>query len=123
MVIALAAAYLAEDIDIRQEVHLNAPLTFTLASLATPATHIKRKASRFVATLARLRQHGIKITNCREYSRVGRGIRARSASNRRLINADHLVHMLHSSYRFMSPGLFTRAIELAGKRSVKDVIH
>ena len=41
MVVALPAAYLTEHIHVWQEIHFNATLAFTLASLAASTAHIE----------------------------------------------------------------------------------
>src|SRR3954470_21506686 len=43
MVIAMAAADLAQDVDVRHKVHFNPALTLTLAMLATSTGHVERK--------------------------------------------------------------------------------
>jgi nucleotidyltransferase AbiEii toxin of type IV toxin-antitoxin system len=55
----------------------DAALAFALASLAASAGNVEGKASRLVAALARFRQHRVEIAYLREYSGIGRRIRAR----------------------------------------------
>src|SRR5579864_4540689 len=94
MVVTLASADLAQDVNVRHEIHLNPPFAFTLAMFAASARNVKRKTPCFVTTLARLRQHGIQITDMRENAGISRGIRSWRSANGRLINANHFVNML-----------------------------
>ncbi len=123
LVVALAAADFAEDVDVGQEVHLDAALAFALAGFAASAGHVEGEASGLVATLARFRQHGEEIANLREDAGVGRGIRTRRAANRRLVNANDFVDVLDSGDRLVLTGLFARTIEPLRQRAVEDVIH
>ncbi len=97
VVVAFAATHFAEHVNIGQEVHLDSPLSFALACLAPSSWNIERKASCLVAPLSRFRQHGVEIANLRKHSRIGRGIRARSAANRRLVDANDFVDKLRSA--------------------------
>ncbi len=58
-VVALAAADLAEHVDVGQKIHLNPALAFALAGLTAPAGDVEGEAPHLVAALTRLRQHGI----------------------------------------------------------------
>ena len=56
-----------------------------------PPDDVEGEAPGLVAALARLRQHGVELANVGEDAGVGRRIRARRASDGRLIDADDLV--------------------------------
>src|ERR1700746_5423 len=73
-VVAAATTDFAEHIHIGQEIHLDAPLAFALARLATATGNVKRKSSGFVAALARLGEHRIEIADRGKDSGVCRGI-------------------------------------------------
>ncbi len=123
MVVAAPAAYLAQHINVRQKIHLDAPLPFPLAGLATTAGNIERKPSRLVTALACLRQHGVEVAHLREHPGIGRGIRARRTPDRRLIDANHFVDVLRSRNRLVLARPFARPIELPRQRAIKNVIH
>ena len=63
VVVALAAADLAQHVDVGQKIHLDAALALALAGFAAPAGHVEGEASGLVAALARLRQHGVEIAD------------------------------------------------------------
>src|SRR5215831_5620843 len=123
MVIAMSAADFAQDINVRHEVHFNAALAFTLAVLTTSAGDVEGKPAGLVPTLARLRQHGIKIADMREDAGVCCGIGARRPADGRLINADDLINMLSTGDGFVRSGLFARAIQRPSQGFIENVIH
>src|SRR6266481_5247194 len=96
MVVALASAHLAENINIGQKVHFDAALSLALAVLAATAGDVEGKTPGFVPALARFRQHGVEVADMGEYSGVGGGIGAWCASNRRLVNAYDFVDVLRA---------------------------
>ena len=96
MIVAFAAADLAQHVHVRQKVHLDAALPFALAGFAASAGNVEREASSLVAAFARLRQHGVEIANLGKDAGVGRGIRTRCAADRRLVDTDDLVDELGS---------------------------
>src|SRR5690348_5209965 len=123
MVIALAATDLAQDVNIGHKVHLNTALAFTLAVLTPAARDVERKTPCFVTTLTRFRQHGIEIADISEDTCIGCRIGTWRPSNRRLINANHLINVLRPGNGFVSSGLFPRSIELAGQGFVQNVVY
>src|SRR5271157_4277366 len=52
VIVALAAADFAKDVNVREKIHLDAPLAFALARLATSSGNVEGEASRLVAALA-----------------------------------------------------------------------
>ena len=119
----MATADLAQDVHIRQKIHLNPPLPLSLASLAASAGDVEGEPSRLVSTLARFRQHGVEIANLREDSGVGCRIRARRAPNRRLVDANDLVDIFGARDGFVRPRFFARAIQFLGQGTIENVIH
>ena len=93
-VVAAAAARVAGDEDVGQEVHLDAQHAVALAGLAAPALHVEREAPRLVAAGARVGQAGVEIAQEREDAGVRRGVRARRAADGRLVDRDDLVDVL-----------------------------
>src|SRR5579864_2053037 len=80
-IVALAAAYLAGDVNIGQEMHLDADDAVALARLAAAAFHVERKTPRPVAAHPPFRQLREKLADVREEPRVRRRIRTRRAAN------------------------------------------
>ena len=122
VVVAAAAADLAQHVDVGQKIHFDAALALTLARLAAPAGDVERKSSRLIAALARLRQHGVEIANRGEHAGVSRRIRARSAADGRLIDANDLVDVLRARDRLVLARFFARTIQLPCQRAIKNVI-
>ena len=95
-VVALAAALLAGDVDVGEEVHLDLHESVALAGLAAAALHVEGEAARAVAAELRLRHLGEELADGGEEAGVGRRVRARRASDRRLVDVDHLVEVLEA---------------------------
>ena len=122
LVIAPAIAHFALHVNVRHEVHFNAPLPIALAGFASPAGYVEAESSRLVSTLARLRQHGEKVADGRENLRICSWIGARRAPDRRLVDANHLVDLLGSGQRFVRARFLARSVNCPGQRTVKDVV-
>src|SRR6185436_19436338 len=78
-VVALATARLALDVDVEQEVHLDADDAVALARLAAPALDVEAIAPRLVPARLRLGQVDEQVADVREDARIGRGVRPRRA--------------------------------------------
>src|SRR5262249_36460704 len=90
-VVASAAARLAGDEDVREEVHLDAEDAVALTGFAAAAFDVERKAAGFVAARARFGEARVEIAEEREDAGVRRRIRSRGAADRGLIDRDDLV--------------------------------
>ena len=90
-VVALAVADVAGHVHVGQEVHLDLDQAVALTGLAAPAADIEGKTSGFVAACARFRHAGKQFADRCEHAGVGRGVGARRAPDRGLIDVDHLV--------------------------------
>src|SRR5207249_4496707 len=95
-IVPSAPAHVAENVNVRKKIHLDAFETFALAGFTAAALDVERKAPGLVTALARLRQHRVELANRREQSGVGSGIRSWGAADGRLVDLDHLVHVLQS---------------------------
>ncbi len=115
-VVARAAADVAEDVDVGQEVHLDALHAVALARLAAPALDVEGEAAGLVAALARFGQHRVQLADGREEPGVGRGVRARRAADGRLVDLDHLVDVLQPFDRVVLARL-CRASRRGGARA------
>ena len=90
-VVALALALVALDIDVGQEVHLDLDDAVALAGLAAAALHVEGEAAGLVAARLGFRQAGEPVADRREGAGIGRGVGARRAADRRLVDVDDLV--------------------------------
>src|SRR5439155_24245083 len=90
-VVTPAAARLASDEDVGEEMHLDAKHAVALAGFASTALHVERETTRLVAARARLGERRVEIAEQREHARVRRGVRPRRAADRRLIDRDDFV--------------------------------
>ena len=122
LVVAPAVADFAEDVDVGQEVHLDAALAVALAGFAAASGDVEGEAAGLVAALARLGQHGEEVADGGEDAGVGRRIGARRAADGRLVDADGLVDLVEALDACVFARLFARAVEFAGQRAVEDVV-
>ena len=74
LIVTASVTYFAEDVDVGQEVHLDAALTLALAGLAASALHVEGETAGLVAALAGLGQHGEEVAHGGEDAGVGRRI-------------------------------------------------
>ena len=95
-VVALALADVAGDVDVGQEVHLDLDDAVALAGLAAAALDVEGEAAGLVAARLGLGQAGEPLADRREGAGVGRGVGARRAADRRLVDVDDLVEMLEA---------------------------
>src|SRR5207302_10110858 len=118
-VVALALADVAGDVDVGQEVHLDLDDAVALAGLAAAALDVEREAAGLVAARLRLRQAGEPFADRREGAGVGRGVRARRAADRRLVDVDHLVEVLQALDAIVRGRGLRRPVEPARNRLVE----
>src|SRR5262249_45206717 len=111
-VVSRASTYIAQDVDVREKIHLDALQPVALTRLATPALHVERESSRFVASFARLGGHRIQLPDRSEHSGVRSWIRSRSSSDRRLIDLYDLVDVFETQYLTMRSRLDKTSIDL-----------
>src|SRR5437016_2991181 len=93
-VVGLPLAGIAGDVAVGQEVHLDLDDAVALAGLAAAALDVEGEAAGLVAARLCLRQPREPLADRRERAGIGRGIRARGAPDRRLVDVDDLVDML-----------------------------
>src|SRR6185295_5065508 len=87
-VVAPAVADLAVDVDVGQEVHLDALGPLALARLATAALDVEAEASDLVAADFCFPRLGEDLADLVEHAGVGRGIGAGRAPDRALVDLD-----------------------------------
>ena len=93
-VVAVAVADLARDVDIGQELHLDADDAVPLAGLAAAALDVEAEAPRLVAAYFGVGQAGEEVADLGEEIRVRRRVGARRAADGGLIDVHHLVEVL-----------------------------
>ena len=93
-VVAPAAARVALDPHIGQEVHLDAELAVAFAAIAATARHVETEAARRITPHLGFRQLRKQHANQLEHAGVRGRIRRRRVAQRLLIHANHLVDEL-----------------------------
>src|SRR5687768_12225713 len=121
-VVALSLAHLARHVDVGEEVHLDLDEAVALARLTAPAFDVEGEAPGAVAADLRLGELGEQLADRREEPRVRRGVRARRAPDRTLVDVDDLVDVLESRDPVVQPRDDARPVEVARERLVKDVL-
>ena len=95
-IVPVAAAHVAGDVHVGQEVHLDAFHAAAFASLAASAFDVKGKPAGFVTAGSGFGEHGVQLAKRRKQSRKGRRIRPRRTADRFLIDLDDLVHEIEA---------------------------
>jgi hypothetical protein len=103
-------------------VHLDLDQPIALAGLAAATLHVEAEPSRSVATNLGVWDLGEQLSDGSEQTGVGRRIRARRASDRTLVDVDHLVDVLDAGDPVVRSGNHPRAIEVPRQRSVQDIL-
>src|SRR5262249_17289011 len=93
-----------------------------LAGLAAAALDVEREAPRLVAAHPRLLRPREQRADEREDTGVGRGVAARGASDRRLVDVHDLVDVLGALDACVGAGTLLRAMEHLRQRAVQDVV-
>src|SRR4029079_3547208 len=122
-VITGPTANITKYINIGKEIHLDALHPVTLTRFTASTLDVEREASRFIGTLARLRQHRIELAEWRKQSCIGSGIRSGSSANRRLIDFDHFVDVFKTFQRLVWTRFRQRAIKMTRQSVVKNVFN
>ena len=120
-VVALALAGVAGDVDVGQKVHLDLDDAVALAGLAAAALDVEGEAPGLVAARLGFRQAGEPFADRREGAGIGRGVGARGAADRRLVDVDDLVDMLEALDAVVRGGAFAGVVQLAGDGAVERV--
>ena len=120
-VVALAVADVAGDVDVGEEVHLDLEEAVALARLAAAALDVEREAAGLVAARLAFGEAGEPVADLGEGAGVGRGVGARGAADRRLVDVDDLVEMLEAGDLVVAAGEDARAVQGAGGGGVERV--
>ena len=96
MIIAASSAGLTGDMNIREKMHLNLLDSIALTGITTPLFRVKTKMSDFVSSSTCFECLSEDFSYFRKDSRIRRWIRARSFSDRHLVDYDDLVKLFKS---------------------------
>src|SRR5690242_11740276 len=109
---APSPADVAQNLDVRQEAHLDGLYPLAFARLAAAARGIEREAAGGVAADARLRRAGVDAADLVPEADVGRGAGARGLADGRLIHLENPVEVLDTEHRIAADELAGRAAAL-----------
>ena len=121
-IVTLAAADLALDIDVRQEMHLDLDQAAAFAVLAPAALDVEAESAGIVTAHTGGRQLRKKLANRCECAGVSNRIRARRPADRALVDHDRLIYLLQSAERFEAPRLLLRIVKLAKQRAAQNIV-
>src|SRR5690606_11289466 len=121
-VVALSAAFLARDVDVGEEVHLDLDRAVALARLAPPAGDVERAAPRLVAPGPGLGRLGEELTYQAENPGVSSRIRAWGAPDRSRLDVDARVDELDALDPLVPAGDHTRPVHLGGQPLPEDLL-
>src|SRR6185503_4169979 len=121
-VVPAAAADVAGDVDVREEVHLDLDDAVPLARLAPAPADVEGKAPGQVAARPRLGDEREELADRGEEADVGRGVGPGRPADRRLVDVDDLVDRVDAGDLRVRPGEVVGAVELARERLVEDSV-
>jgi len=121
-VVALAVTHVTRNIHIRQKMHFDFDHAVTLAGFAASTLDVERKASRPIAAFARRRYAGEQFADGREQAGIGGGIGTRRASDRALIDVDHLVEKFQAADLGVRCGFGVAAVEMLRHGRIQRVV-
>src|SRR5439155_1264036 len=118
-----AAANLAGDEHVGEEVHLDGDQAVTGTRLAAAALHVEGETAGPVAARPGLGELGEELAYGAEGAGVRGRVRARAPADRRLIDLDHLVEHLPAAEPVVRSGLLAPAAEAPRERGVDRIHH
>src|SRR5687767_2036834 len=122
-VVALPGADLAGHVHVGEELHLDLDDPVARARLAPPALHVEGEAAGRVAADPGVGDLAEDVADRREEAGVGRGVRARCAADRRLVDVDHLVEELDALDDVVLARALLRLRDRLRETAVQDVVH
>ncbi|MBA7669098.1 hypothetical protein ES703_77226 [subsurface metagenome] len=122
-VITLPLTHLAGNGDIGQELHLDLDKPLPPTGFTAPALNVEREPPRSIAPHSGLRDSGKKLTDRSKGAGIGGGVAAGGASDRRLVDIDHLVNMLNADNAIALPCSFPRAIEELCQLLIQNIVN
>src|SRR5436190_8739087 len=120
-VITFAAAGFAGNAHVGQEVHLDGAHAGAFACLAAPARGVEAEPPRLVPADLRARQLCVQFPDVVEQTGVGRRIASRRATDRALVDLDHLVDQVHPFDLPVGERMRLAAIEMLAQDRVQRV--
>src|SRR5271155_3019712 len=81
LIVTATVTYFAEDVDVGEEVHLDAALAFALAGFASSSLDVEGETAGLVTALARLGEHGEEVADGGEDTGVRGWVAAWGAAN------------------------------------------
>ena len=121
-VVPRTVTHLAGNVDVGQEVHLDLDGSLALARLAASALDVEREPSWLVAAHLRFGRRCEQRADLVEDTRVGRRIRARCPTDRRLIDLHELVEVAETVHTGVPARNLTRTVELVRQDRREDVV-
>ena len=122
-VVALSLADLACDVDVGQEVHLDADGAVARAGLAPSALHVEAEPARLVAPDPGLLGPGEQLPDVVEHARVGGRVGPWRPTYGRLVDVDDLVDALGALQRPVESGWHLGAVHPLHEGLVQDLVH
>src|SRR5438105_3561893 len=121
-VVALAATYLARDVHVGEELHLDLDDPVAGAGFAPPALHVEREATRCISAQTRLRHRSEELADRRKKPGVCRGVRTRRSPDRRLVDVNDLVDVLDALDLVVRSRPLLRARDDLREPAIKDLV-
>src|SRR5258708_4828412 len=121
-IVAAAAADFAKNVNVGEEIHLDAAQAVALAGFASAAFYVEAEAAGAVAAFARFGKHRKKLADGREDSRIRGGIRTGGAAHWRLVQFDDLVDLIGADDFAMRAGRFLGALEVLREGAGENVV-
>ena len=120
-IVAAAAADIALDPHVGQEVHLDAFLAVPFAGFAASAGGVEAEPPRRITAHFRFRQLREQLPDQIEHAGVRGRIARRRVAQRLLIDADDFVDLLDAANFIVSAGNFAGTMQCAGQRFVQNI--
>src|ERR1700704_1988120 len=120
-VVARALADLTRDVHVGKKVHLDLDRAVARTRFAPSPAHVERKTSGEIPADLRLLCLAEEPADVVEHSRVRRGIGARRAPDRRLVDVDDLVEVLETLDRLVAAGGRLRLVDALHERGEQYV--
>ena len=117
-----ALADLARHVHVGQEVHLDLDGAVAGARLAAAALDVERESARLIPTHLGLGGGGEQRADLVEHAGVRGGVRPRRPADRRLVDADQLVHLVQPGDAGMPARHLAGAVELVRQHRRQDVV-
>ena len=118
-VVTPAAAHLAGDVHVGEEVHFYLYNAVAAAVFASAARNVEGKSARRVTARLCVRKFGKKFPYGGENARVSGGVGARSPAYRALVDGDHLIQIFYTRDVLALHIHRARAVEFSGEGGLK----